>query len=309
MNEKHPTTELRYYELPEQEPALTLQGEEWVRCYGSAGSNALHFHNLMEIGYCRAGTGKMILEDRVYSYGPGTMTIIPGSCHHTTLSGGQLSEWSYLFIEPLQILKRAFPEAPLVADQSYQVLHTHAVCMKPEQAAAFVPLFEQVLAEYREKKSCHLEMVYSLLTSLLILAVRRLEHDAPLTSPSVLRMQQIMPAVEHITFCYMEAVTIADLAQLCSMSEAHLRRKFQEYLHMSPLEMLTTARIRNGCQLLNTTTDSVPEVAAKVGYQSVSSFERNFQKLLGLSPYQYRKKSSQLEGQILKYNISAKHGW
>ena len=51
------------------------------------------------------------------------------------------------------------------------------------------------------------------------------------------------------------------------------------------------------------------EVALRVGYQDVSSFNRNFQKIMGVSPYQYKKNSSDYRGRVLDKKISAKKGW
>ena len=99
------------------------------------------------------------------------------------------------------------------------------------------------------------------------------------------------------------------MAAQCSLSEAHLRRKFKEYLNMSPNEYLTAVRIRQGCDLLNTTSCSMLEVALRVGYQSVSSFDRNFQKIVGMTPYQYKKNSKDYKGKVLEYKISARKGW
>lgn len=62
-----PTIELRYYELPEHEPALALLGPEWQRVYGTEPED-LHFHNLMEIGLCQWGEGTLIVDETRYIY-------------------------------------------------------------------------------------------------------------------------------------------------------------------------------------------------------------------------------------------------
>ncbi|MEI3339032.1 MAG: hypothetical protein V8R80_02980 [Eubacterium sp.] len=46
--------ELRYYDVPQNEFLIALQGETWKRKYGSEDS-LMHFHNLLEIGVCRSG--------------------------------------------------------------------------------------------------------------------------------------------------------------------------------------------------------------------------------------------------------------
>lgn len=113
---KKPTIELRYYELPEHEPVLTLTGEDWVRPYGDTMDN-LHFHNLMEVGICRWGEGQMVLDEQVVPYQAGVITLIPANCVHTTVSrDGALNYWEYMFFDPKEILRRAFPENELFAE-------------------------------------------------------------------------------------------------------------------------------------------------------------------------------------------------
>ena len=72
---KKDTMEFRFYELPQGEAALVLCGESWVRVYGHEELH-LHFHNLMELGICRQGVGDMFLDEEVYKYHSGDITII-----------------------------------------------------------------------------------------------------------------------------------------------------------------------------------------------------------------------------------------
>ena len=66
---KKDTIELRFYEIPQNEYVLALLGENWIRDYGHDEVH-LHFHNLMEIGVCRNGTGKLILDEEQRPYQP-----------------------------------------------------------------------------------------------------------------------------------------------------------------------------------------------------------------------------------------------
>ena len=59
--------EYRYYEVPEKCPVLVLQGEKWLQNYGYQ-IDYLHFHNLMEIGFCYYGEGTIVLEDEELPY-------------------------------------------------------------------------------------------------------------------------------------------------------------------------------------------------------------------------------------------------
>ena len=82
---KKPRMEYRYYEVPEKCPVLVLQGEKWLQNYGYQ-IDYLHFHNLMEIGFCYYGEGTIVLEDEELPYHGGMFTVVPKNFPHTTNS-------------------------------------------------------------------------------------------------------------------------------------------------------------------------------------------------------------------------------
>lgn len=301
--------ELRYYDLPEHEPVLALQGEEWVHTYGTEIED-LHFHNLMEIGLCCWGEGQMQLDDKRSDYYAGTVTFIPANILHTTLSrNGSLNEWAYLFFDPKPILQKSFPNDPPFVESVIHRLTSTANCLTGKTGAPLANLVRLVLSEYKEDRPYHAETVQHLMTALLLLATRFTSEEKDLVQHRGTGLQQIIPALEYINQNYMNSITVDAMAEQCSLSEAHLRRKFQEYLRMSPVDYLTSVRIRRGCELLNTTSCPVPEISLRVGYQSTSSFTRNFQRLMRISPYQYKKARKDYEGKLMDYKITPKKGW
>ena len=89
---KKDTIELRFYEIPQNEYVLALLGENWIRDYGHDEVH-LHFHNLMEIGVCRNGTGKLILDEEQRPYQPAMLKfllILSDLQMHQSLSGKHL---------------------------------------------------------------------------------------------------------------------------------------------------------------------------------------------------------------------------
>ena len=59
----------RYYELPRDSYVLPMLGGSWIR-RSEHENPELHYHNLLEIGYCCQGEGEVILEKGVYPYFP-----------------------------------------------------------------------------------------------------------------------------------------------------------------------------------------------------------------------------------------------
>lgn len=83
--------------------------------------------------------------------------------------------------------------------------------------------------------------------------------------------------------------TVASLAREAAMSRAAFARRFQQLLGEGPHGYLTTWRMRLAAQLLRSTSLSLAEVAARVGYESEFSFSRAFRRAWDEAPARYRK--------------------
>lgn len=116
---KKDTMELRFYEVPQGEYVLALLGDNWIRDYGHDESN-LHFHNLMEIGYCKNGTGELILNEETKRYEPAMVSIIPQNYPHVTISdiAEGPSYWEYLFFDPMAMIQELYPDNAVMQKKS-----------------------------------------------------------------------------------------------------------------------------------------------------------------------------------------------
>lgn len=90
--------------------------------------------------------------------------------------------------------------------------------------------------------------------------------------------------------------TIAALANEVGISRSVLAERFRRYLAESPIAYLTRLRLQLGAQLLKTTSSSVAEIAAEVGYESEASFNRAFKREFGLPPARFRTQSKSARG-------------
>ena len=82
--------------------------------------------------------------------------------------------------------------------------------------------------------------------------------------------------------------TIAGLAKEAGISRSVLAERFRHYLGEPPMSYLTRWRLQLGAQLLNSTSHSVAEIAAEVGYESEPAFNRAFKREFGLPPARFR---------------------
>jgi AraC-like DNA-binding protein len=85
--------------------------------------------------------------------------------------------------------------------------------------------------------------------------------------------------------------TIAGLAQEVGLSRSVLAARFRHYLGEPPISYLTGWRLELGAQMLKTSSRSVAEIAAEVGYESEAAFNRAFKRAHRIPPARFRGES------------------
>ena len=301
--------EFRYYELPQGEWALVLTGQKWTRIYGRD-VMGLHFHNLLEIGYCEGGTGELIFDERTYHFREQMISAIPAHFPHTTISDlGVLGTWQYLFIDAEGFLHEMYKETPLLAQKLIDGVNKNAIFIEVQENKKMAQLVQLLIDELVYKKAFYLESVKGILLALLLEIIRMNENEVIKNKVNLKRGMQIENALTYVAEQYAFPIKIETLAQVCHMSEAHFRRTFVGYMNMTPTSYIHLIRIQKACELIKKSNDSMHNIAIKVGYPTASTFDRNFKKLLGMSPKAWRNQSDNYESKLLHYNISTLKGW
>jgi len=85
--------------------------------------------------------------------------------------------------------------------------------------------------------------------------------------------------------------TIAALAQGVGVSRSVLAERFRHYLNEPPMAYLTRWRLQLGAQMLTSTSYSVAQIAAEVGYESEAAFNRAFKREFTVPPARFRSQS------------------
>jgi len=70
-----------------------------------------------------------------------------------------------------------------------------------------------------------------------------------------------------------------------------LAERFRHYLGVPPMAYLTQWRLQLGARLLTSTSHSVAQIAAEVGYESEPAFNRASKREFGSPPVRFRMKS------------------
>ena len=84
--------------------------------------------------------------------------------------------------------------------------------------------------------------------------------------------------------------TLSNLARRVGLSRTRLAERFRHFMGESPMAYLAQWRLKLSAEILQSTEDSVAEVAAAVGYGSEAAFNRAFKREFDCPPAQFRRK-------------------
>jgi len=101
--------------------------------------------------------------------------------------------------------------------------------------------------------------------------------------------QELADALRMIRQHVFEPLTVSDILKQIPISRRTLELRFQRVLGISPAAEIRQVRIERAKVLLTTTNLSIPEVAAASGFNHVEVMNRLFQRMLNLTPTQYRR--------------------
>ena len=312
MTGKKNKVEFRYYNMKEGTYSFALLGDSWIREYG-IDIDCLHFHNYLEIGICRFGEGEMEFGEEIREYHPGCITVIPKNFPHTTNSKpGTKSHWEYLFVDADNFIADSFPSGR-DAEKILNSVNQGVFYFHEDEYPEVARNIKAIMEVYRKRDSYYNEEVEGLLKVLFIRIAREtnknsIEFDLSQNMNNN-SSTTILKALEYIEEHYSEDIKIGNLADACYISETHLRRLFQEYLRMGVLDYINMVRIHKACEIMRKTDEKVSTIAYDCGFNSLTTFNRNFKELLKMNPGEWRNQPENYEQMLLRSFVHFEEGW
>lgn len=119
----------------------------------------------------------------------------------------------------------------------------------------------------------------------------QVDSDGSGRRPSARDERRIAAALHRMQAAPQEDGRLALLANEAAMSPYHFLRVFAQVVGMSPRQYLLRCRLERAAVRLQTTRESVSDIALESGFNDLSSFERLFKRHFSLSPRLYRRGS------------------
>lgn len=241
--------------------------------------------------YCMSGSGVLKTEKASYPLAPETLVFCPLSA---VKSGSIVAKGAdrlrYVVIE-FAVLSRSSGNS--VSPVCMYYLNCDDVQMV-EKMSSFKPFVSHVISEFCAPGTA-VSMVKGALTQALIVAYRGLncnnaEHMINETS---------VHAVGHTVYAIIRYIDdhlysmnhLMGMAKDLGYSYNYLSHLFRRKTGMTIQAYVSRKKIEKSLELLNESSLSITEIAAKLNYDCIQSFSKAFKKAMDMSPTEYRAKN------------------
>lgn len=246
-----------------------------------------HWHPCLEIIFILSGYGLVVVDNQQYTAKPGRMFVFPPfRLHKVQITGTDKHPYirAIVHIDQTQIMNalEGFPRHSknfryLSADSS--PAQAYDLSDKMDFIATTLTQFEKLNPGPDYHISEVMLLIMQLMNSLPAAVEGFQKNDITLST-------QIMDWVEQH---YSERLSLDWIATELGFSAGYISKTFRAQTGGTLQEYILCRRIKQGCDLLQTTNLSIADIAESVGFKDVTYFITCFKKLMKSTPLQYKK--------------------
>jgi len=254
-----------------------------------------HEHEFVELVVITGGMGVHVTEAEAFPILAGDVFVIPLGQAHSYQETESLALYNILF-DPQRL---QMPLADLRGLPGYHALFAleprfrrqhrfqSRLRLDLEQIAHVTEHLERMRKDLAQQKPGYRFLGLARLMELIGFLSRCYSQTRMPTSRSLLRIGEV---ITHLETHYADPISLAELARMAHMSDRSLLRAFQETLGHSPIDYLLRCRVRRAAELLRQGDLRMTEVAFAVGFSDSNYFSRQFRRIMGLSPREFRRR-------------------
>jgi AraC-type DNA-binding domain-containing proteins len=248
-----------------------------------------HWHTDIEIIMPIENSYKVYIDQQTYELNPKDIMIIPSGEVHEIIApvSGKcmvtlIDNYLFGYLYGTHTMKNLIYSCNVIRADQKTVCHQQVVS-----------ILEKIEKEYDQHTPLYEAYIYSLLLEFVVLYGRNfLKQDELQLTMNPMQQQvsseEIYNICNYINAHCMDALSLDKIAAIAGFSKYHFSRVFHDSVGLSFCDYLMKRRIIYAESLLCDPRMAIIEVAMQSGFQSVSSFNRNFRKIKNCSPKEYR---------------------
>jgi AraC family transcriptional regulator len=163
--------------------------------------------------------------------------------------------------------------------------------------SAFAPLLAMAEAARDEGNPGEFEELTIALVGAVATALGNAARSTPRTptSQDERRVTEALRLIEVRAEDLEPRLSMTELASEAGMSPFHFLRVFRQIVGMTPYQFILHTRLHRAAVRLRRSREAVSSIALEAGFGDLSTFNRRFRRVMGLSPSAYRARKSRLD--------------
>ena len=250
----------------------------------------IHCHDCLEINLILKGGGQYLIEEQSYPISDHDIFIINNLEHHMAVHEGNLSMLVFLF-DPAFVFRNPEEYEYLSPFFDRGIRFSNMVDQNSPLYPRMREHLEKLAQEYETmEEGWELAVKANLLMFLACLNRYYYHQNALFTDNAQTRgYSRIRSVIAYIHQNFQQDLTLTALAKQAAMSKSYFSSFFTKIMKMSVSEYIAHVRINHAMLLLQSTSDSVLDIALDSGFHSSAYFNRIFKKFMQMTPNEYRK--------------------
>lgn len=256
------------------------------RVWGSDEEHDLHVHDCLEIGVLLDHELEYRFGDRIYHGRPGDVFLCrPFEPHWSYAHPNIPFEAILVLFTPSSVLK--LPDGSRLLMPFYAGRGMSPLIPGDTTYAKAIAKAARSAAEAQEQgQTAWVTRQYMHLIDILLQVDSFFSHQMEQAAPR--RTNTIAESVGYVLNHYLEAIDGDELARRAGVGRSFYYREFRALTGLSPHDFVNQLRIQSAMDLLRISEYSIIEVAERSGFQSLSSFNKQFRAHADCSPRDYR---------------------
>jgi AraC-like DNA-binding protein len=254
-----------------------------------------HYHYKLELTFVTEGKGQRIVGDSIEDFGPGDLIFIGVKMPHVWIAdrnefGSETArslESVYLQfgqdILPEEILR--LPE--LVYVEKALKLSERGVRVTGDTLNEVSRLMLELPYENSFTRMIYFYQIMNAIgkstSNVLLASEEYLERRFRSTNARITKIH------EYLMSHYQDEINLEQIADLVHMAPGSLCRFFKSQIGITIFDYLNKIKVDYACSLLLNKDLSIANIAYDCGFNNISHFNKQFKKLIGNTPTQYRK--------------------
>lgn len=262
-----------------------------LRLAQDAFNGGRHRHHHLELTWIESGTGLRHVGDDVRPYEAGDLVLLGPNVPHVWLSSpheaGQIHRATVIQFAPELLAHAALPE--LAAARALGKMAGQGLSVGPDGRGAII----DAMARVPLKPGLRALAAFFEVLAQLVLHKRTLSPIASQGARSVVSTQteqdrRIARVIEWMHTHLAQELRVEDAARLVHISPAAFSRYFCREVGKSFTEYINDIRCGETCLQLRATDKPVALIASECGFATLSNFNHQFRRRMGLSPRAFR---------------------